>query len=106
MRYTKIPTSEHIEPVKQKLQRLKPELSHKEELIKLLKNGFIESIAFPSWLANIVLVSKEDGKLKGCMDYRNMNGVVQPDTCLSVKKKEEKGRRKEKMMMTESRSIY
>lgn len=36
----------------------------KEEMVKQYKVGFLEVVDFPGWLANIVPVSKKDGKLQ------------------------------------------
>ena len=51
----KIATFDYIELVKQKLRRLKPEhsLTVKEEVIKLLKNGFIKPIVACRYRAKI-----------------------------------------------------
>src|SRR5215510_14689210 len=76
----KIPTFEHI----RKLRRLKPELSLvvKDEIVKLLKNGFIKPITYPSWLANIVSILKKDEKVRVCVDYRDLNKACPKDNFL------------------------
>ena len=50
---------------KQKLRRIKLELAKKieEEVMKLLKAGFIEVVSYPEWVANIVPVMKKDGRV-------------------------------------------
>ena len=45
----------------------------KEEVDKLLLNGFINESFYPSWLANPVLVKKPDGKWRTCMDFTDLN---------------------------------
>ena len=67
----KIPTYLDNKPVKQKLRRMKPVWSPKikEEIMKLLETKFIEPITYLSWLANIVPVSKKDGRVRMCVDY-------------------------------------
>jgi len=77
----KIPTYPEAKPVKQKLRRVKTEwsLKIKEEVAKQLQNGFIESIEYPTWLANIVPVPKKDEKVRMCVDYRDLNKACPKD---------------------------
>jgi len=58
--------------VKQKLRRMKPEMSLKikEEVKKQFDAGFLAVARYPEWVANIVPVPKKDGKKQICMDYR------------------------------------
>ncbi|XP_048129415.1 uncharacterized protein LOC125313654 [Rhodamnia argentea] len=60
---------------------MKPELSDKikEEVMKLLKVGFIETIPYADWIANIVPVIKKDGKIRVCVDYRDLNKASPKD---------------------------
>ena len=39
--------------------------------------GFIREVTYPSWLANVVVVSKKERTWRLCVDYTNLN-----DTCL------------------------
>ena len=66
---------EECAPVKQKLRRVKPEmlLKIKEEVKKQLDVGFLEVAKYPQWVANIVPVPKKDGKVRMCVDYRDLN---------------------------------
>ena len=48
-------------------------LKVKEEVEKQLNFGFPIAIAYFDWVANIVLVTKKDGKLCMCIDYRDLN---------------------------------
>lgn len=44
----------------------------KEKVAKQLDVGFLEVIDYPQWLANIVPVPKKDGKVRMCVDYRDL----------------------------------
>ena len=48
-------------------------LKIKEEVEKQLKAGFLTSIAYSNWVANIIPVPKKDGKVCMCVDYRDLN---------------------------------
>ena len=51
-------------PVKQKRRSFAPERQKaiNEEVSKLLQAGAIREVEYPEWLANVVLVKKENGK--------------------------------------------
>ena len=55
------------------------ELKVKEEIEKLLKAKFIIPIRYVQWLANIVTVMKKNGKLRVCVDFRDLNAVTPKD---------------------------
>ena len=48
-------------------------LKIKKEVRKQLDAGFLEVAKYPKWVANIVLVSKKDEKVRVCVDYRDLN---------------------------------
>ena len=77
----KIPLKPKCKPVRQALQRMKPEviLKIKEEVKKQLKAGFLSTVTYSDWIANIVPVSKKDGKVRMCMDYRDLNRASPKD---------------------------
>ena len=60
---------------------MKPEwmLKIKEEVVKQLKAGFIKAVSQTDWLDNIVLVPKKDGKVKICVDFRDLNKACPMD---------------------------
>ncbi|KAM2867363.1 hypothetical protein COP2_023290 [Malus domestica] len=55
------------------------ELSIKDELVQLLKVGFIQTVRYVEWLANIISVVKKNGTLRICIDFRNLNLVTPKD---------------------------
>lgn len=66
----RLPLKPECPPVKQKLRRMKPEVSLKvkEEVKKQLDVGFLE-------VENIVHVPKKDEKVRMCVDYCDLNKV-------------------------------
>ena len=76
-----IPTYPEVRPVKQKLRRLRPEWAEKirEEIAKHIQANFLEVVDYPQWLANIVPVPKKDGKVRMCVDFRDLNKACPKD---------------------------
>jgi len=71
----KLPSKPECPPVKQKLLSMKPEVSLKikEEVEKQFNAGFLAVARYPQWVANVVPVPKKDGKVRMCVDYRDLN---------------------------------
>ncbi|XP_069147092.1 uncharacterized protein [Solanum lycopersicum] len=71
----RLPTDPACPPVKQKLRKYKPEMSLKikDEVSKQLDAGILQVTEYPTWLANVVPVPKKDGKVRVCVDYRDLN---------------------------------
>ena len=44
-----------------------------EEVRKLLEAGFIREVYYPDWLANVVMVRKNNGKWRMCVDFTDLN---------------------------------
>ena len=61
----RLPLNSGYSPVKQKLRRMKPEISLKikEEVKKQFDTCFLVVARYPEWVANIVPVPKKDGKV-------------------------------------------
>jgi len=77
----KLPLKPECPPVKQKLRRMKPEMSLKikEEVQKQFDAGFLAVAKYPQWVANVVPVPKKDGKVRMCVNYRDLNRASPKD---------------------------
>lgn len=53
--------------------RLEKEKVIEEKVIQLLKVGHVREVHFPTWISNVVLVSKSVGQWKTCVDFRDLN---------------------------------
>ena len=51
----------------------------KEKVKKQFNAGFLVVARYPKWVANIVPVPKKDGKVRMCMDYRDLNRASPKD---------------------------
>jgi len=76
-----LPLKPDCPPVKQKLRRSRPDmaLKIKEEVRKQIDAGFLVTFEYPQWFANIVPVLKKDGKVRMCVDYRDLNKASPKD---------------------------
>jgi len=54
-------------------------LKIKEEVHKQIDAGFLVTSEYPQWLANIVPVPNKDGKVRMCVDYRDLNKASPKD---------------------------
>ncbi|KAK0598350.1 hypothetical protein LWI29_033921 [Acer saccharum] len=63
-----------IKLVKQKRRHFnaKRNVAVQEEVDKLLKARFIRESCYPEWIANIVMVTKANGKWRMCVDYTDL----------------------------------
>ncbi|RDX96123.1 hypothetical protein CR513_21252, partial [Mucuna pruriens] len=68
-------------PVAQKKRRQGEEKrkSIKEEVGKLLAAGFVREVQYPTWLANVVMVKKANGRWRMCTDYTALNKACPKD---------------------------
>ena len=51
-----------------------------EEVRKLLEAGFIREMYYPDWLANVVMVRKNNGKWRMCIDFTDFNRACPKDS--------------------------
>ena len=60
---------------------MRPDISEKinAEFMKQFNDGFLAVTSYPQWVANIVPVPKKDGKVRMCMDYRDLNRASPKD---------------------------
>ena len=74
--------SPSFKPVKQKRRSLAPERQKaiNEEVGKLLQVGAIREVEYPEWLANVVLVKKENGKWRLYIDFTDINRACPKDS--------------------------
>ncbi|XP_069152060.1 uncharacterized protein [Solanum lycopersicum] len=77
----KLPINPGFEPVKQKTRKFKHELSLKikEEITKQIESRLVDVTQYPTWLAYVVPVTKKDGKIRICVDYRDLNKASPKD---------------------------
>ena len=76
-----IPTDPTMKPIKQKLRRMKLEwtLKIKEEVDRQYNAGFLRVVNYPKWLANVVSVPKKDGKVRMCVEFRDLSKASRKD---------------------------
>ncbi|KAG8481783.1 hypothetical protein CXB51_026423 [Gossypium anomalum] len=76
-----LPIRQDCKPVQQKLQRMRPDivLKIKDEVKKQFDAGFLQEVKYSEWVANIVPVPKKDGKVRMCVDYRDLNRASPKD---------------------------
>jgi hypothetical protein len=72
---------EECRPISQPQRRMNPNLKEivKEELQKLLNDCFIYPISNSEWVSPLVIVPKNNGKWRVCVDYRSLNKATQKD---------------------------
>ena len=76
--------SPSFKPIKQKRRSFAQERqkSINEEVGKLFQAGAIREVEYPEWLANVVLVKKENGKWRLCIDFTDINRACLKDSFL------------------------
>jgi len=79
--YHKLTICPQAKPISQKKKKMGEEWRKvvKEEVDKLLLANFIREVRFSTWLANVVMVKKANGKWRMCTDYTHLNRVCPKD---------------------------
>ena len=77
----RLPTKEDYPPVKQKVCRMRPDMSEKikTEVMKQFNVGFLAVTSYPQGVANVVPVPKKDDKVRMCVDYIDLNRASPKD---------------------------
>ena len=78
----RLKVSPSYKPVKEKRRSFAPERQKaiNEEVGKLLQAGAIIEMEYPEWLANVVLVKKENGKWRLCIDFTDVSRACPKDS--------------------------
>nr|GEV86137.1 reverse transcriptase domain-containing protein [Tanacetum cinerariifolium] len=71
----------HIEPVKQKKRSLAPDQNEAicKEVEELMKADILREVKYQTWVSNPVMVRKDNGKWKMCIDFIDVNKACPKD---------------------------
>jgi hypothetical protein len=77
----RLPIKDGFRPYKQGAQNFKPEIIGrvKEVVDRLLQTGFIQPCRYADWVSNILPMEKNTGKIRICVDFRNLNQATPKD---------------------------
>ncbi|RDX96592.1 hypothetical protein CR513_20731, partial [Mucuna pruriens] len=72
----------NAKPIAQKKRKMGEEKREaaKQEIHKLITAGFVREVQYPTWLANVVMVRKANGKWRMCTDYTDLNKACPKDS--------------------------
>ncbi|RYQ85681.1 hypothetical protein Ahy_B10g105268 isoform B [Arachis hypogaea] len=68
-------------PIAQRRRKMSPDRATevKKQVKALLEANFIRELPYTTWLANVVLVKKSNGKWRMCVDYTDLNKACPKD---------------------------
>jgi hypothetical protein len=77
----RLPIKSGFRPFKQKARTFRPDLLPriKDKIHRLLEANFIRPCRYAECVSNIVPIEKESGKLRVCIDFRNLNRAAPKD---------------------------
>ena len=77
----KLAIDPQVRAVKQAPRCLRPEFQDQviAEVDNMIAAGFIKEIQYPRWLSTIVPVEKKNGKVRVCVDFRDLNRACPKD---------------------------
>nr|KYP58880.1 Transposon Ty3-G Gag-Pol polyprotein [Cajanus cajan] len=77
----KLSVSKEARPIAQRRRKAEEErkAAIEAEVGKLLDTRFIREVHYTTWLANVVMVKKSNGKWRMCTDYTNLNKACPKD---------------------------
>jgi len=76
-----LPIKSGFRPQQQPARRCNPNIlpDIKAEITKLIEAKFIRQCRYAEWISNVVPVYKKNGKLRVCIDFRNLNKATPMD---------------------------
>ena len=76
-----IPINPGEKPFRNKLRRINPKLVPiiEKEIKKMFDAKIIVTLRFSKWVANLVPARKNNGEIRLCVDFRNLNKVSLKD---------------------------
>ena len=71
-----------VRPVAQKRRKMSSKKAQEvqKQAQALLEAGFIRKVTYPTWLSNVVMVKKSNGKWRMCIDYTDLNKACLKDS--------------------------
>jgi len=77
----RLPIKSRFQPHQQPARRCNPDIlpDIKAEITKLIEAKFIRQCRYAEWISNVVPVYKKNGKLRVCIDFRNLNKATAMD---------------------------
>ena len=77
----RLPIKSGFRPHQQPARRCNPNILSdiKTEITKLIEAKFIRQWRYAEWISNVVPVYKKNGKLRVCIDFRNLNKATPMD---------------------------
>ena len=76
-----LPIKPGYRPYRQPPRKVDPKLydAVKEEITRLYEAGFIRPCRYAEWVSSIVPVIKKNGKMRVCIDFRDLNKATPKD---------------------------